>query len=69
MAHVDAEAVTFRAGESYRRLWWRGERLVGAVLYGDTGEAGFFQNLIASGRPVASRAEATLGQAWIGNAA
>lgn len=69
VAPVDAEAVTFRAGESYRRLWWRGERLVGAVLYGDTGEAGFFQNLIASGRPVASRAEATLGQAWIGNAA
>ncbi|WP_052402094.1 NAD(P)/FAD-dependent oxidoreductase [Muricoccus aerilatus] len=69
VAPSDAEAVTLRAGESYRRLWWRGERLVGAVLYGDTAEAGFYQNLIASGQPVASRADAALGQAWLKDAA
>jgi nitrite reductase (NADH) large subunit len=65
VAPADAEAVTLRAGESYRRLWWRGERLVGAVLYGDTAEAGFYQTLIASGRSVASRADAALGQAYL----
>jgi len=69
VAPADAEAVTLRAGESYRRLWWRGDRLVGAVLYGDTAEAGFLQTLIASGRPVASRADAALGEAWLKDAA
>ena len=69
VAPADAEAVTLRAGETYRRLWWRGDRLVGAVLYGDTAEAGFLQNLIASARPVASRAEAALGQAYLKDAA
>ena len=63
-----AEAVTFRAGEVYRRLWWRGDRLAGAVLYGDTGEAGFYGRLLANGEPVASRAEAALGQAFLQNA-
>ncbi|MBP0447643.1 NAD(P)/FAD-dependent oxidoreductase [Roseomonas sp. SSH11] len=66
---ADAEAVTLRAGETYRRLWWRGQRLVGAVLYGDTAEAGFYQDLIASGRAVASRAGAALGQAFLKDAA
>ena len=69
VAPGDAEAVTFRAGESYRRLWWRDGRLVGAVLYGDTSEAGFYQELITSGRPVVSRADAVLGQAYLRDAA
>jgi len=69
VAPADAEAVTFRAGESYRRLWWRDDRLVGAVLYGDTAEAGFYGTLIASGQPVASRADAALGQAYMQDAA
>ena len=69
VAPADAEAVTLRAGESYRRLWWRDGRLVGAVLYGDTAEAGFYQGLIASGQAVASRAEAALGQAYLQDAA
>ncbi|MCR0984561.1 NAD(P)/FAD-dependent oxidoreductase [Roseomonas populi] len=69
VAPADAEAVTLRAGESYRRLWWREGRLVGAVLYGDTAEAGFYQTLISSGQAVASRAEAALGQAYFQDAA
>ncbi|WP_426956642.1 NAD(P)/FAD-dependent oxidoreductase [Muricoccus radiodurans] len=64
VAPADAEAVTLRGGESYRRLWWRGDRLVGAVLYGDTAEAGFFQRLISESVPVACRAEATLGESY-----
>ena len=69
VAPADAEAVTLRSGESYRRLWWRDGRLVGAVLYGDTAETGFYQGLIASGRAVASRADAALGQAFLQDAA
>lgn len=69
VAPPDADAVTFRAGESYRRLWWRGDRLVGAVLYGDTREAGLFQRLIATGAPVGCRVDAALGQADFQDAA
>ncbi len=64
VAPEDADAVTLRAGETYRGLWWRGSRLVGAVLYGDVAESGFYLRLIASGEAVASRADAALGSAW-----
>jgi nitrite reductase (NADH) large subunit len=64
VAPPDAEAVTLRAEDTYRGLWWRGSRLVGAVLYGDVAESAFFLRLIASGAAVASRAEAALGSAW-----
>lgn len=64
VAPPDADAVTLRAGDTYRGLWWRGSRLVGAVLYGDVAESAFFLRLIASGAAVASRAEAALGSAW-----
>ncbi|GAA0572912.1 hypothetical protein GCM10009416_09470 [Craurococcus roseus] len=69
VAPADAEAVTLRAGETYRGLWWRGSRLVGAVLYGDVAESAFFLRLIATGEAVASRAEAALGSAWVKDAA
>ncbi|MCJ8143417.1 FAD-dependent oxidoreductase [Ancylobacter sp. A5.8] len=36
----------------YARLVVREDRLVGAVLYGDTGDAGFFFDLIQSGRNI-----------------
>ncbi len=52
IAPPDAEAVTLRDPGlgSYRRLWLRGGRLVGCVLYGDTADAPFFLDLLASGR-------------------
>ncbi|MBP0462717.1 NAD(P)/FAD-dependent oxidoreductase [Roseomonas sp. PWR1] len=55
VAPADAEAVTLSDEEAgvYRRLWLRGGRLVGAVLYGDTADAGFYLDLITGGRPVA----------------
>jgi nitrite reductase (NADH) large subunit len=67
VAPWDADAVTLRAGETYRGLWWRGGRLVGAVLYGDVAESAFYLRLIASGEAVASRADAALGSAWVGD--
>ena len=65
VAPRDADAVTLRAGETYRGLWWRGGRLVGAVLYGDVAESAFYLRLISSGEAVASRADAALGSAWL----
>jgi nitrite reductase (NADH) large subunit len=65
VAPADADTVTLRAGDTYRGLWWRGSRLVGAVLYGDVAESAFFLRLIASGEAVASRADAALGSAWM----
>jgi nitrite reductase (NADH) large subunit len=55
VAPADAEAITLSDEESglYRRLWLRGGRLVGAVLYGDTADAPFYLDLMASGRAVA----------------
>lgn len=52
IAPPDAEAVTLRDPGlgTYRRLWLRGGRLVGCVLYGDTADAPFFLELLASGR-------------------
>jgi len=69
VAPADAEAVTLRAGETYRRLWWRDGRLVGAVLYGDTAEAGFLGRLIADQKPIADRSAVALGQAFFQDAA
>ena len=59
-----------RLGEGYGAVAVYGEgRLVGAVLYGDTAEAGFYQGLITSRQTVASRAEVALGQAFLQDAA
>jgi nitrite reductase (NADH) large subunit len=69
VAPTDADAVTLRAGDTYRGLWWRGSKLVGAVLYGDVAESAFFLRLIASGADVASRMDAALGSAWAKDAA
>jgi len=51
---ADAEAITLSdaAIGRYRRLWLRGGRLVGAVLYGDTADAPFYLGLMAGGRDV-----------------
>ncbi len=51
----DAEAITLSdaAVGRYRRLWLRGGRLVGAVLYGDTADAPFYLSLMAEGRDIA----------------
>jgi nitrite reductase (NADH) large subunit len=72
IAPPDAEAVTLRDEEvdAYRRLWLRDGRLVGAVLYGDTGDSGFYLDLIASRRSVAPfRAALALGPAFAKEAA
>ncbi|MEO3475479.1 FAD-dependent oxidoreductase [Roseomonas sp. CAU 1739] len=52
---ADAEAITLSdaAIGRYRRLWLRGGRLVGAVLYGDTADAPFYLSLMAQGRDIA----------------
>ncbi len=71
VAPADAEAVTLHDPGSghFRHLWVRGDRLVGAVLYGDAGDAGFYLDLISSGRLVSSlggpdRASLALGPGW-----
>jgi nitrite reductase (NADH) large subunit len=67
IAPADAEAVTLSDEEAglYRRLWLRGGRLVGAVLYGDTADAPFYLDLMASGCPVAPfRARLAFGAAF-----
>jgi nitrite reductase (NADH) large subunit len=72
VAAAGAEAITLRdeAEEEYRRLWLRDGRLVGAVLYGDTADSGFYLDLIASGRPVAAiRAALAFGPAYAGGMA
>ena len=68
VAPPDAEAITLRdeAGGRYRRLWLRGGRLVGAVLFGDTADAPFYLELIGSGRTVAPfRRDLAFGPAYI----
>jgi nitrite reductase (NADH) large subunit len=55
IAPRDAEAITLsdeQAGR-HRRLWLRDGRLVGAVLYGETADAGFYLELIHGRRNVA----------------
>lgn len=72
IAAEDAESITLRdEGEDhYRRLLLRDGRLVGAVLFGDTADAGFYMDLIASRRPVAPfRAALALGPAFVREAA
>jgi nitrite reductase (NADH) large subunit len=67
IAPVDAEVVTLRdeGTDAYRRFWLRDGRLVGAVLYGDTEDSGFYLNLITSGRSVAPfRAALAMGPAY-----
>ena len=66
-----AEAIILRdeGAEEYRRLFLRDGRLVGAVLYGDTADAGYYMRLIAEQRPVASRAELVLGSSFMDAAA
>jgi len=64
---VGAETIVVRdAGQgSYRKLVLREERLAGAVLVGDTGEALWYADLIRSGAPVSALREAlAFGQAF-----
>ena len=64
---IEGEGVTLRDEEEdrYRRLFLRGDRLVGAVLYGDVADSGFYLDLIASGRRVGRHAAAlALGPAF-----
>lgn len=65
---IAGEGVTLSDAEEdrYRRLFLREDRLVGAVLYGDVGDSGFYLNLIASGRAVGRHAAAlALGPAFV----
>ena len=67
IAARDAEPITLRdeLADAYRRLWLRGGRLIGAVLYGDTADSGFYLDLISSGRSVQEiRAALALGPAF-----
>jgi nitrite reductase (NADH) large subunit len=72
IAATDAEAITLACEESgeYRRLWLRGNKLVGAVLFGQTEDSGFYLDLISSGRAVPPmRAALALGPEFCGEAA
>jgi len=48
------------AGGIYRKLVLRGDRLVGACLYGDTGEGGWYLDLLREGRSVAGIRDALM---------
>ncbi|MBX9748452.1 MAG: FAD-dependent oxidoreductase [Roseococcus sp.] len=64
---IAGEGVTLRDEEEdrYRRLFLREDRLVGAVLYGDVSDSGFYLNLIVSRRPIGrARAALALGPAF-----
>ena len=53
-------------GGQYRRLLVRGDRLVGAVLYGDTADAPWYLDLIKQGRPLgAARLSLPFGPAFM----
>ena len=68
----NAESITLRdeGDDHYRRLLLRDGRLVGAVLFGDTADAGFYMELIATRRLVAPfRAALALGPAFVPEAA
>ncbi len=65
---IAGEGVTLCDAEEdrYRRLFLREDRLVGAVLYGDVADSGFYLNLIASGRRIGRHAAAlALGPAFV----
>lgn len=67
----EGETITLRDEEEdhYRRLTLRDDRLVGAVLYGDVADSGFYLDLIASRRPIGrQRAALALGPAFAGGA-
>ncbi|SDB54075.1 NAD(P)/FAD-dependent oxidoreductase [Belnapia rosea] len=72
IAAEDAECITLRdeAEERYRRLLLRDGRLIGAVLYGDTADAGFYLDLITTRRSVVGfRSALALGPAFVREAA
>ncbi len=65
---IEGEGVILRDEEEdrYRRLFLREDRLVGAVLYGDVSDRGFYLSLIASRRPIGRmRAALALGPAFL----
>lgn len=65
----EGETVTLRDEEEdcYRRLTLRDDRLIGAVLYGDVADSGFYLDLIASKRAIGRmRAALALGPAFAG---
>ena len=62
-----AETIIYRDGAlpAYRKLVLRDNRLVGAVLYGDTADSHWYLELIRSGRAVLDiRAALPFGQAY-----
>ena len=72
IATAEDDCIVLRddAEERYRRLSLRDGRLVGAVLYGDTADAGFYLDLITSRRSVAGfRSALALGPAFVREAA
>lgn len=72
IAAEDAESIVLRdeGAEEYRRLLLRDGRLVGAVLYGDTSDAGFYLDLITTRRQVgAFRSLLAFGTAHVREAA
>lgn len=72
IAAADAEVMTLHdEGEDcYRRLVLRQDRLVGAVLYGDTADSGFYLDLISRAAPLgAARAALPFGPQFFEQAA
>ena len=72
IAAPDTETLTLldEQEECYRRLSLRDGRLVGAVLYGDIADAGFYMDLIKRGAPVGDqRAALPFGAAFMRAAA
>ncbi len=58
-----------RAGGVYKKLVLREERLVGAVLYGDTADSAWYVQLMRDGQSVQERrGQLLLGQSHLGNA-
>lgn len=55
MGSGDCESIVLRdpAGGTYKKLMLRGNKLVGAVLFGDTTDGAWYLDLIRSGQPVA----------------
>ncbi|ARE40371.1 Nitrite reductase [NAD(P)H] large subunit [Rhodovulum sp. P5] len=66
------EDIVFRdpARGVYKRLVIEGDRLIGAVMYGDTGDSGWFFNLIQSGEDIGEMRDTLIfGPAYQGGAA
>jgi len=49
----------------YRRLWWQGDCLQAAVMFGDVDDSGIYENLIEQRVPVAASAQALLNPAGL----